>query len=499
MRVAVIGGGPIGIDAAANLLAAHRAFRVELFERGPTLAAAVHEWGGHVTLFSSNALNVSPAMAAVLERAGRECPDLEAYPTGREYASCVLEPVALALAEQYGDKFVAHTNAHVESIGKGQLRKTEAVAAVGDARRSELPFRLLVRDVLSDAERFVAGFDAVVDASGTYADENANRLGPGGMPALGEAKLEGELGSKAAHPNTPSLGGDGEQPPRLFRTIPDALGRDRAAFAGKRICLVGAGYSAATLALALAQLAEEGAAPEQLLWLTRGARAEPYARLESDPLAARDELCARANALCEPNALNPTPSDGNGADAAGGDGAVRPSKRARGAELRVQHVPGATITRVRTVRGAGADKSTWQRLIEVEYEVLEGKEGGEGVVCTQRVETVHTLVSLCGYRPDAELSRELHVHACYASEGPMKLAASLLAASAAGGGSADCMKQAAPGAGTLVTPEPRFFVLGSKSYGRNPSFLLRIGFEQARHLAAMLDDECAAKSQTAAS
>ena len=75
------------------------------------------------------------------------------------------------------------------------------------------------------------------------------------------------------------------------------------------------------------------------------------------------------------------------------------------------------------------------------------------------VEADH-LVSLTGYRPNADLYRELHVHQCYASDGPMKLAATLLAG---GGGSGDCLKQAAPGAATLRNPEPRFYILGMKS------------------------------------
>ena len=102
------------------------------------------------------------------------------------------------------------------------------------------------------------------------------------------------------------------------------------------------------------------------------------------------------------------------------------------------------------------------------------------------VEADH-LVSLTGYRPNADLYRELHVHQCYASDGPMKLAATLLAASAGGGGG-DCLKQAAPGAATLRNPEPRFYILGMKSYGRNSSFLMRVGYEQCALLVEELAD-----------
>ncbi|MFU8805601.1 MAG: flavoprotein, partial [Bradymonadaceae bacterium] len=79
-----------------------------------------------------------------------------------------------------------------------------------------------------------------------------------------------------------------------------------------------------------------------------------------------------------------------------------------------------------------------------------------------------------GYRPDTSIFQELQVHLCYASEGPMKLAATLL--SADGGG--DCLAQTSGGVDTLMNPEPNFFVLGAKSYGRNSDFLLKLGLEQ---------------------
>ena len=44
----------------------------------------------------------------------------------------------------------------------------------------------------------------------------------------------------------------------------------------------------------------------------------------------------------------------------------------------------------------------------------------------------------------------------------MKLAAALLGAR---GG--DCLAQTSHGAETLANPEPGFFILGAKSYGRN--------------------------------
>jgi hypothetical protein len=42
------------------------------------------------------------------------------------------------------------------------------------------------------------------------------------------------------------------------------------------------------------------------------------------------------------------------------------------------------------------------------------------------------------------------------------------------------------GAESLRTPEPNFFVLGAKSYGRNSHFFLRYGFGQIREVFTLL-------------
>ncbi len=77
----------------------------------------------------------------------------------------------------------------------------------------------------------------------------------------------------------------------------------------------------------------------------------------------------------------------------------------------------------------------------------------------------------------------------------MKLAAALLAATGAGveeegaegaGGAADCLALGGFGPEVLKNPEPNFFILGMKSYGRNSAFLLRTGYEQIRDVLGLL-------------
>ncbi len=208
-----------------------------------------------------------------------------------------------------------------------------------------------------------------------------------------------------------------------------------AQFLGKTIMLVGGGYSAATTAVMLATLAKEDTAT-WIFWLARSSRSQPIRRFGNDPLRERDRLAADANNLATRN-----------------DGSL---------EYHPQ-------TFVEAVEFHGADKG---------FTVRSRTAGSR-----QSWEVDH-LIANVGYQPDEQLYRELQIHQCYASEGPMKLAASLL-----GQKSQDCLKQTSGGADTLKNPEPNFYILGAKSYGRNSNFLLRIGFEQIRDVFSMIAND----------
>jgi hypothetical protein len=53
-----------------------------------------------------------------------------------------------------------------------------------------------------------------------------------------------------------------------------------------------------------------------------------------------------------------------------------------------------------------------------------------------------------------------------------------LSAALLGAAAGDCLAQTGHGPETLTNPEPGFFIVGAKSYGRNSRFLMRIGYEQ---------------------
>ena len=86
---------------------------------------------------------------------------------------------------------------------------------------------------------------------------------------------------------------------------------------------------------------------------------------------------------------------------------------------------------------------------------------------------VDEIIAATGFRPDLGLTRELQVQTCWATEGTYPLAAALL-----GEAGADCLQTPAFGVEMLRHPEPNFFTLGMKSYGRSSNFLLRTGYEQ---------------------
>ena len=236
------------------------------------------------------------------------------------------------------------------------------------------------------------------------------------------------------HPNALGDGGipapgERELGVEIVRYLPD-FAAEAAAWAGRTTLLAGAGHSAQTAARELAALA--AAAPAtRVLWLLRAEAA--FAPDPDDPLPGRAALVARAREL-----------------AAGGSPAVT--------ALAGRHVEKLTRDGQRiAVTLATADGAIERHVVD-------------------------RVLSLTGTVGDAALYRQLQFHECYATLGPMKLAAALLA----DGVSADCLDQTSHGAETLVNPEPGFFVLGAKSYGRNASFLMRVGWEQVEEVFRLL-------------
>jgi hypothetical protein len=391
-RIAILGAGPTGLEAALTAAEAGNPFTV--YEAAPTVAGNVRAWG-HVRLFTPWEINVSPRMRRHLEAAGREVPDGPECPTGRDLAERLLSPVA-GLPE-----IAPHLRlgTRVLGIGRRGLLKHEEIAT---AERGRHPFRILLAD---GAEReWTEEAEVVIDATGTW--ENPNTLGDGGIPAPGERALDAVI----------------------RRDIPD-LAAERSDWAGKTILLAGAGHSAQTAVRALAELARQ-APGTRVIWALRNPQ-PGWGTHEGDPLPARAELTAAAAGL-----------------ASGGSPAVEARR-------------GVVVEEIAKPDGR--------------FEVTLRNGAGRERVAVDRI------LSLTGAVGDHTLYRQLQVHECYATCGPIKLAGALL-----GAGAGDCLAQTTHGADTLTNPEPGFFILGAKSYGRNNTFLMRIGWEQIGEVFGML-------------
>jgi hypothetical protein len=243
----------------------------------------------------------------------------------------------------------------------------------------------------------------------------------------------------------PNWAGDGGIParqelylaPQMAYRLEDVLGLQRARYAGKRVMVVGAGASAATTVRDLATLAAE-AQGTAVLWVTREGAEGLYLPVADDPLPERRALYARARAL------------------------------ARGGDPRVAHVGEAAI------EGFEFNSATHRYRVNLRV-------GGQ-----PRLEEVEQVIVNAGFGPDDSLYRELQVHECWASRAPYRLAAALQDANAA-----DCLTTPAFGADLLANPEPDFYILGHKSYGRGPNFLLETGYRQAADVVEKLATDLA--------
>ena len=169
-RVVVIGAGPIGLAAAAN--AAERDMPFVVLEAGPRAGAAIDEWS-HVRLFSSWSELVDPAARRLLDSVGWTSPDDAAYPSGGEWRTDYLQPLADALDALPGGE--VRYGARVVGVARAGR---DLVVASG---REASPFVVHV-DASGREERLIA--TSVVDASGTWTTPNP--LGADGYPAVGE-------------------------------------------------------------------------------------------------------------------------------------------------------------------------------------------------------------------------------------------------------------------------------------------------------------------------
>lgn len=215
---------------------------------------------------------------------------------------------------------------------------------------------------------------------------------------------------------------------QITAPLPDVLGTERHRFANRRVFVVGSGHSAANTLLDLAELSTT--APDtQIHWAIRSADpSRVYGGEEQDDLAARGALGTRLRHLVEAGTITLYTST---------------------------MITGFTTTDTALM----VTTQTPQRIQELETDVV---------------------VPATGFRPELAMLQELRLGLDPAVEAPRQLGP-LIDAEFHSCGSVE-----PHGERVLAHPEPGFYIVGSKSYGRAPTFLLATGYEQVRSIAAAL-------------
>jgi thioredoxin reductase len=212
---------------------------------------------------------------------------------------------------------------------------------------------------------------------------------------------------------------------RISPPLPDVLGRDRETFAARTAVVVGAGHSAANTLINLSELADQ-VPGTRIVWAIRGASAaKVYWGGAADELAARGQLGNRLRSLVETGAV----------------------------ELHT----GFGIVSLAAAGGTVTLTSTDGRTLEADV-----------------------VVPATGFRPDLDILRELRLELDPGVEAPRELGPLIDPEFHS------CGTVEPHGARMLAHPEQDFYIVGMKSYGRAPTFLLATGYEQVRSVAAAL-------------
>ena len=128
-RIAVLGAGPIGLEAA--LYAPFLGYEVMLYQRGRVAEHVLH-WG-HVRMFTPWQMNVSPLGVAALraQHPNWQPPADDLLITGRQWAESYLLP--LAASDLLADNI--QTETQVVALARRGLLKGDAVDLEGGKRR----------------------------------------------------------------------------------------------------------------------------------------------------------------------------------------------------------------------------------------------------------------------------------------------------------------------------------------------------------------------------
>ncbi len=211
----------------------------------------------------------------------------------------------------------------------------------------------------------------------------------------------------------------------IFYGIPDVLGSLRHRYAGRRVLVVGSGHSALNALLDLARLAED--APDtRITWaIRRPALGQLLGGPRNDQLEERGKLGSRVRRLLD--------------------------------EGRVEVVTGFRLNRLAM--------------------------SPDGIVATSDTRStgpVDEIIAATGFRPDWSILSEVRLDLDPAVESSRALAPLI------DPNVHSCGTVRPHGAEELKHPDGNLYVIGMKSYGRAPTFLMLTGYEQARSVVSAI-------------
>ena len=392
LPIAIIGGGPVGLAAAAHLSKNNQNFII--FEGEKSVGANILTWG-HVKVFSPWEYNIDKVAEELLIKNGISIPNKKEVPFGKQLVSDYLKPLSeISVINQN-----LHLNTKVLSVGRKGLDKMK------NANRENLPFSIQVNE---NGIFKIYEAKAVIDASGTW--QNPNPVGSGGVFAIGEK----------------------ENNNHFFYGMPDVNGKLIERYANKSVLVVGGGHSAIGTVLALSDV-QEKYPKTQIHWLLRKKNvSDVYGGQEADGFKSRGEL------------------------------GIRIEKLVNSGNIKI-HTP----------------------VFIHQFDNLMDKLTVKGIKNNQEfvLENIDEVISNTGTRPDFSFLREVRFDADASVESVPELAELI------DPNIHSCGTVRPHGEAELRQREKDFYIVGMKSYGRAPTFLMATGYEQVRSIVAYMNGD----------
>ncbi|MDF2066895.1 NAD(P)-binding domain-containing protein [Bacillus sp. Cr_A10] len=215
----------------------------------------------------------------------------------------------------------------------------------------------------------------------------------------------------------------------IYYGIPDIKGKHKERYKNKRVAVVGGGHSAINTILELSQLNDE----VEITWIMRKKNVEDaYGGEDKDALEARGELGSRIHQLVDASHVK-------------------------------VYTPFLIHQLTKTNDGIG----------------ITGESEGSEVT----ISPVDEIIANTGSRPDFSFIREIRLSIDTATESVEELAPLI------DPNLHSCGTVRPHGEEVLRQPEKDFYIVGMKSYGRAPTFLMATGYEQVRSIVAHLSGD----------